>query len=224
MLSMGFKEQVYDIYRYLPATVQVVILSATMPPAVLDLTKKFMTSPVKILVPRDELTLEGIRQFFVNVEKEEWKFDTLCDLYDTMTIAQAVIFVNTKKKVDWLTDKMRSASFTVCSVHGDMDHREREAITAGFRAGDFRVLITTDLWARGIDVRQVSLVVNYDLPVNKETYLHRIGRSGRFGRKGIAISFCTKSDAQELHALEAFYSTAIEELPGNVNELFAENK
>jgi ATP-dependent RNA helicase len=215
---------VYDIYRYLPSDVQVVILSATMPPTVLDLTKKFMTDPVKILVPRDELTLDDIKQFFVNVEKEEWKFDTLCDLYDTMTIAQAVIFLNTKKKVDWLTAKMREASFTVCCVHGEMDHREREAITSAFRNGDFRVLITTDLWARGIDVRQVSLVVNYDLPLNKETYLHRIGRSGRFGRKGIAISFVTKNDFQELHALESFYSTTIEELPGNINDLFEEKK
>jgi ATP-dependent RNA helicase len=216
MLGLGFKEQVYEIYRWLPSEVQVVILSATMPPAVLELTQKFMTDPVKILVPRDELTVEGIRQFFVNVEKEEWKFDTLCDLYDTMTIAQAVIFLNTKKKVDWLTAKMREASFTVCCVHGEMDHREREAITTSFRNGDFRVLITTDLWARGIDVRQVSLVVNYDLPLQKETYLHRIGRSGRFGRKGVAISFVTKNDFAELHALESFYNCVISELPANV--------
>ena len=183
-----------------------------------------MTKPVKILVPRDELTLDDIRQFHVNVEKEEWKFDTLCDLYDTMTIAQAVIFVNTKKKVDWLTEKMRAASFTVCSVHGDMDHREREAVTTGFRAGDFRVLITTDLFARGIDVRQVSLVINYDITTHKETYLHRIGRSGRFGRKGIAITFVTKGDFVDLHALESFYSTKIAELPGNINTLFEENQ
>lgn len=224
MLSMGFKDAVYDIYRNLPENVQVFIVSATMPPEVLELTEKFMTDPVKILVPRDELTLEGIKQYFINVEAEEWKFDVLCDLYDTLTIAQAVIFVGSRDKVDWLTGKMRESNFTVCSVHGKMDHREREAITNGFRSGEFRVLITTDLWARGIDVNQVSLVVNYDMPTKKETYLHRIGRSGRFGRKGVAITFVTKDDVAELKGLERFYSTVISEMPANVNEIIVANQ
>lgn len=121
------------------------------------------------------------------VEREEWKFDTLCDLYDTLTITQAVIFCNTKRKVDWLTEKMREANFTVSSMHGDMPQKERDNIMKEFRSGQSRVLITTDVWARGIDVQQVSLVINYDLPNNRELYIHRIGRSGRFGRKGIAF-------------------------------------
>jgi ATP-dependent RNA helicase len=158
----------------------------------------------------------------VDAMQEEWKFDTLTDLYDSMTIAQAVVFVNTKKKVDWLAAKMRENSFTVCCVHGEMDHREREAITTGFRNGDFRVLITTDLWARGIDVRQVSLVVNYDLPRNKETYLHRIGRSGRFGRKGVAINLTTKEDFHEIAELSAHFNCTISELPANINTLIEE--
>merc|ERR1719382_1296883 len=132
------------------------------------MTSKFMTDPVRILVKRDELTLEGIKQFFVAVEREEWKFDTLCDLYDTLTITQAVIFCNTKKKVDWLTNKMRQANFTVSSMHGDMPQKERDAIMAEFRAGDSRVLIATDVWGRGIDVQQVSLVICYELPNNRE--------------------------------------------------------
>ncbi len=103
MLNKGFKEQVYDIYRYLPYGTQCVIVSATLPQEILEMTTKFMEDPVKILVKRDELTLEGIKQFFVAVEKEAWKFETLCDLYDTLTISQAVIFCNTKDKVDWLT-------------------------------------------------------------------------------------------------------------------------
>ena len=123
MLNKGFKEQIYDVYRYLPPETQVVLVSATLPVDVLEMTSKFMTDPIRILVKRDELTLEGIKQFFVAVEREEWKFDTLCDLYDTLTITQAVIFCNTKKKVDWLTNKMRQANFTVSSMHGDMPQK-----------------------------------------------------------------------------------------------------
>jgi len=182
MLSKGFKQQIYDVYRYLPEA-QVVLVSATLPHEVLEMTAMFMNEPVRVLVKRDELTLEGIRQFFVAVDREEWKFDTLCDLYDTLTITQAVIFCNTKRKVDWLTGKMRENNFTVSSMHGDMPQKERDAIMEEFRSGRTRVLITTDVWARGLDVQQVSLVINYDLPNNRELYIHRIGRSGRYGRK-----------------------------------------
>ena len=219
MLAQGFKEQIYDIYRYLPPTTQVVIVSATLPREVLDMTRKFMNEPVRVLVKRDELTLEGIKQFFVAVEKEEWKFDTLCDLYDTLTITQAVIFCNTKKKVDWLTAKMREANFTVSSMHGDMPQRERDAIMEEFRSGGSRVLIATDVWGRGLDVQQVSLVISYDLPNNRELYIHRIGRSGRFGRKGVAINFVKSDDIRILRDIEQFYSTQIDEMPMNVAEL-----
>jgi len=219
MLNQGFKEQIYDIYRYLPPSTQVVLCSATLPQEVLDMTKKFMNEPMRVLVKRDELTLEGIKQFFVAVEREEWKFDTLCDLYDTLTITQAVIFCNTKKKVDWLTAKMREANFTVSSMHGDMPQRERDAIMEEFRSGGSRVLIATDLWGRGIDVQQVSLVISYDLPNNRELYIHRIGRSGRFGRKGVAINFVKNDDIRILRDIEQFYSTQIDEMPMNVAEL-----
>lgn len=219
MLSRGFKEQIYDIYRYLPTNTQIVLVSATLPAEVLQITQKFMVEPIKVLVRRDELTLEGIRQFFINVEQEEWKFDTLCDLYDSLTITQAVIFCNTKRKVDWLTEKMRQANFTVSAMHGEMPQKERDAIMTEFRQGHSRVLITTDVWARGIDVQQVSLVINYDLPINRENYLHRIGRSGRFGRKGVAINFTTEDDVKILRDIEQYYSTQIEEMPMNVTDL-----
>ncbi|QRW02042.1 Helicase conserved C-terminal domain [Ceratobasidium sp. AG-Ba] len=186
---------------------------------VLEMTTKFMTDPIRILVKRDELTLEGIKQFFVAVEKEDWKFDTLCDLYDTLTITQAVIFCNTRRKVEWLTEKMRAANFTVASMHGDMVQKERDAIMQEFRGGSSRVLITTDVWARGIDVQQVSLVINYDLPSNRENYIHRIGRSGRFGRKGVAINFVTIDDVRILRDIEQYYSTQIDEMPVNAAEL-----
>ncbi len=161
------------------------------------------------------MTLDGIKQFFVAVEREEWKFDTLCDLYDTLTITQAVIFCNTRRKVDWLTEKMREANFTVSSMHGDMKQPERDAIMKEFRGGMSRVLITTDVWARGIDVQQVSLVINYDLPNNRELYIHRIGRSGRFGRKGVAINFVMNDDIRILRDIEQYYSTQIDEMPMN---------
>ncbi|CAM8936339.1 unnamed protein product [Rhodiola kirilowii] len=219
MLSRGFKDQIYDVYRYLPPELQVCLISATLPNEILEMTNKFMTDPIRILVKRDELTLEGIKQFFVAVEREEWKFDTLCDLYDTLTITQAVIFCNTKRKVDWLTEKMRSNNFTVSSMHGDMPQKERDAIMQEFRGGNTRVLITTDVWARGIDVQQVSLVINYDLPNNRELYIHRIGRSGRFGRKGVAINFVKSDDIKILRDIEQYYSTQIDEMPMNVGDL-----
>mmetsp|Transcript_3932 Transcript_3932/g.9373 ORF Transcript_3932/g.9373 Transcript_3932/m.9373 type:complete len:427 (+) Transcript_3932:93-1373(+) len=219
MLSRGFKEQIYDIYRFLPPSCQVVLMSATLPSTVLEMTRKFMNDPIKILVKRDELTLEGIQQYFVAVEKEEWKFDTLCDLYDTMTITQAVIFCNTRQKVDWLAEKLKENNFTVSAMHGDMQQEERDTVMNEFRSGSSRVLIATDLWGRGIDVQQVSLVICYDLPTNRELYIHRIGRSGRFGRKGIAINFVKDDDVRTLKDIEQFYSTQIDEMPSNIGDL-----
>ncbi|KAJ3017979.1 UNVERIFIED_CONTAM: RNA helicase [Siphonaria sp. JEL0065] len=219
MLSRGFKDQIYDIYRYLPPNTQVVLLSATLPYDVLEMTTKFMTDPIRVLVKRDELTLEGIKQFFVAVEQEDWKFETLCDLYDSLTVTQAVIFCNTRRKVDWLTEKMREANFTVSAMHGEMPQKERDSIMQEFRSGASRVLITTDVWARGIDVQQVSLVINYDLPGNRENYIHRIGRSGRFGRKGVAINFVKNEDVKILRDIEQYYSTQIDEMPMNVSDL-----
>jgi ATP-dependent RNA helicase len=136
MLNKGFKEQIYDIYRFLPPATQVVLVSATLTNDVLAMTKKFMNDPVRILVKRDEITLEGIKQFFVAVEKEEWKFDTLCDLYDTLTITQAVIFCNTRERVEWLANKMRKANFTVAAMHGEMPQKERDEIMQSFRKGE----------------------------------------------------------------------------------------
>lgn len=219
LLSRGFKDQIYDIYRFLPPSVQIVIISATLPPTVLEMTERFMNDPIRILVRRDELTLEGIKQFFIAVEKEEWKFDTLCDLYDTLTITQAVIFANTKQKVDWLSTKMKENNFTVASMHGDMDQETRDKVMEQFRSGSARVLIATDLWGRGIDVQQVSLVICYDLPINRELYIHRIGRSGRFGRKGVAINFVRDEDVKLLRDIEQFYSTQIDEMPTSVGDL-----
>uniref|UniRef100_A0A2K6TYA4 RNA helicase n=1 Tax=Saimiri boliviensis boliviensis TaxID=39432 RepID=A0A2K6TYA4_SAIBB len=166
MLSCGFKDQIYEIFQKLNTSIQVVLLSATMPTDVLEVTKNFMRDPIRIL-------------FYINVEREEWKLDTLCDLYETLTsYKQAVIFLNTRCKVDSLTEKMHARDFTVSALHGDMDQKERDVIMREFRSGSSHVLITTDLLAREIDVQQVSLVINYDLPTNRGNYIHRIGRVG----------------------------------------------
>jgi len=219
MLGRGFKEQIYDVFKYMPEQVQCAIFSATMPLEVLEVTSKFMRDPIRILVKRDELTLEGIKQFFIAIEREEWKFETLCDLYATLAITQAIIYCNTRRKVDSLTTEMVKKDFMVSSMHGDMDQKERDLIMREFRSGSTRVLITTDLLARGIDVQQVSLVINYDLPTNRENYIHRIGRSGRFGRKGVAINFITQGDYKYLKDIEEFYHTEIKEMPNNVADL-----
>eukprot|EP00595_Chromulina_sp_UTEXLB2642_P001837 CAMPEP_0196763382 /NCGR_PEP_ID=MMETSP1095-20130614/3995_1 /TAXON_ID=96789 ORGANISM="Chromulina nebulosa, Strain UTEXLB2642" /NCGR_SAMPLE_ID=MMETSP1095 /ASSEMBLY_ACC=CAM_ASM_000446 /LENGTH=407 /DNA_ID=CAMNT_0042116467 /DNA_START=64 /DNA_END=1287 /DNA_ORIENTATION=- len=219
MLSRGFKDQIYDVFKFMPESVQCAIFSATMPLEVLEVTKKFMREPIRILVKKEELTLEGIKQFYIGIEREEWKLDTLSDLYATLTITQAIIYCNTRRKVDWLTEQMTARDFTVSSMHGDMDQRERDLIMREFRSGSSRVLITTDLLARGIDVQQVSLVINYDLPTNRENYIHRIGRSGRFGRKGVAINFITEGDIRYMRDIEQFYNTQINELPNNVADL-----
>jgi len=219
MLSQGFKDQIYEIFQMLPPDTQVTLFSATMPAEVLEVSKKFMRDPVRILVKKDELTLEGIKQFYIAVEREEWKLDTLSDLYETITITQAVIFCNTRRKVDALTEKMHEREFTVSAMHGDMEQKQREILMKEFRSGSTRVLITTDLLARGIDVQQVSLVINYDMPTNRENYIHRIGRGGRFGRKGVAINFVTTEDVRMLRDIEQFYNTQIDEMPLNVADL-----
>jgi translation initiation factor 4A len=219
MLSRGFKDQIYEIFKFLPPTVQVALFSATMAQEVLDVSTKFMRDPLRILVKKDELTLEGIKQFYIAIDKEEWKLETLCDLYETLTITQAIIYCNTRRQVDWLAGKMTDRDFTVSIMHADLDQRQRDTIMREFRSGSSRVLITTDLLARGIDVQQVSLVINYDLPSNIENYLHRIGRSGRFGRKGVAINFVSTQDVKNMRDIEAFYHTEIQEMPMDIADL-----
>lgn len=220
MLSQhGFQDIVYDIFQELRPDVQVGLFSATMPPAVLELTTKFMKDPVRVIVKAEELTLEGIRQYYIAVDQEDWKLDVLCDLYADISITSSVIFCNTRRKVDLLTQQMTERDFTVSATHGSIDAEGRKAIIQDFRSGQSRVLITTDLLARGIDVQHVSIVINYDLPKNLENYLHRIGRSGRFGRKGLAINFVTQEDAHVLREIERFYDTTIEEMPAELSTM-----
>lgn len=219
MLSRGFKDQIYEIFQYIPKSSQVALFSATMPNDALDLTKRFMNNPVEILVKNEELTLEGIKQYYVAVESENWKFDTLCDLYASISVAQAIIYCNSKRKADWIKDRLIANGFTVECIHGDMRQKERDDIIQSFRAGGNRILLATDIISRGIDVQQVSLVINYDMPKYREVYIHRIGRSGRFGRKGVSVNFVTRDDYKVLKDIEGFYNTQIEELPENIADI-----
>lgn len=208
--------QIHDILQLLPAKVQVVAFYATMSADAVEITRKFMNKPVRILVKFDELTLEGVKQFYVNVVREERKLDAIYDLYERLNITKSVIFVNTRLKVNWLTDKMRSRGHTVSATHGKMDQKTRDIIMHEFCSGSSSILITTDLSARVIDVQQVCIVINYDLPTQLENYLRRIGRSGEFESKGYAINFVTADEEKMLSEIQRFYNVVIDELPSNV--------
>nr|UXY88199.1 eukaryotic initiation factor 4a [Cryptomonas curvata] len=218
MFSKGFKIQIYQIFKFIPKSCTIALFSATLPKEIIEIIELIMNNPIKILVKKNELTLEGIKQFYIAVEKEDWKLETVCDIYKSMKITQSIIYVNSRKKVEWLTDKMVTKGFTVSFLHGDMNQFERSNTMRNFRLGVYRVLITTDLLSRGIDIQQVCLVINYDLPLSKETYIHRIGRSGRFGKKGIAINFLARSDVCILREIESYYNTTIEEMPLDLND------
>ena len=157
-----------------------------------ELSKQFMVNPKKILVKSQELTLQGIAQYFINVDDDMQKYECLKDLFGSLTISQAIIYCNSTKRVDDLEEAMREDDFPVRKIHGKMREDERKETYQEFKKGGCRVLITSNLFARGIDVQQVSIVINFDSPKNEHTYLHRIGRSGRWGRKGVAINFQTK--------------------------------
>lgn len=218
MFSKGFKVQVFKIIKYIPKSSNIAFFSATLPKEILKIIELFMNNPTRILVKKDELTLEGIKQFYIAVDEEDWKLSVLCDLYKKIRIKQAIIYVNTRRKVEWLVNKMVQNGFNVSQLHGDMNQLERSEIMKNFRSGLIKVLITTDLLSRGIDVQQVSLVINYDLPMSKESYIHRIGRSGRFGRKGLAVNFLGRLDVPVLREIEVYYSTSIEEMPSDITE------
>ncbi len=218
MLSSGFKEQMYKIFQYTPNDIQIGLFSATMPTDLQELTEKFLRHPVKILVKAEQLTLQGIAQYYINLEDDLQKYETIKDLFASLTVSQAIIYCNSTRRVDDLQEAMTSDNFPVKKIHGKMPDDERKSVHKEFKAGGCRVLITSDLFARGIDVQQVSIVINFDIPRNEHTYLHRIGRSGRWGRKGIAINFQTKHDATRLKKFEEYYQTQIVEMPSNYTE------
>lgn len=220
MLEDKFHEQVMCILdRGFPAATQVALFSATMPPQVVEVAERLLRNPVRILVPPEEVTLDGIKQYMVDLPKEEWKIEALLDIYSQLNINQAMIYCNKRQRVEWLAEKLQNQGFPISYIHGEMEVGERKRRMASFRTGEVRVLISTDLLARGIDVQQVSLVINYELPTNKENYIHRIGRSGRFGRKGVAINIVGPEEVAMLKDIEKHYGTHIDQLPEDLKKL-----
>lgn len=218
MLSRGFIDQIYDIFQIIPLTTKVALFSATIPPEVLELSKKFIKNPLHILVRKEELTLDGIAQFYVGLQKREHKIDTLIDLFGTISVTQSIIFVNKKADVERLYDILTKEGFGVGLVSGNMSQEERNESIEKFRSGTTRVLLSTGLLSRGFDVQQVSLVINFDLPIHKESYIHSSGRCGRWGRKGCVINLVTEREYGRLQEIEKYYNTKIEELPMNIAE------
>jgi translation initiation factor 4A len=221
MLSTGFKDQVYNIFQYMPKNIQLCLYSATVPNEIAELSKKFMRDPVRILVKSEMLTLEGISQFHINIEDDQGKYLTLKDLYESLSVSQCIIYCNSVKRVQDLYQALLEDGFPVAAIHSSMDKQERTESYKDFKSGKSRVLVSSNVTARGIDVQQVSIVINFDVPKCVHTYLHRIGRSGRWGRKGIGINFVTKRDFRYIKAIEQHYSTQITELPSNYRDIIS---
>ncbi len=213
MLSQGFKEQVYNIFQYLGNEVQICLFSATLPNEIQKLTEKFMRDPIRILVKTDAITLEGISQYFIALENDAQKYDTLKDIFEKISLSQCIIYCNSIKRVADLCEALQKDNFPVSCIHSGMEKDERITAYNEFTHGQTRVLISSNLTARGIDVQQVSTVINFDVPKDIHTYIHRIGRSGRWGRKGMGINFITRRDIKKIKEIEEYYDTQINELP-----------
>jgi translation initiation factor 4A len=217
MLSRGFKDQIYNIFQYMNENIQVALFSATLPPDIMALTKKFMRDPVEITMEVEKLNLECITQYYIAMRDDSDKYDTLKDLFSTISVSQCIIYCNSVKRVSELHKAMTEEGFSVCCIHSSMDKVERDREFHQFRSGGYRVLISSNVTARGIDIQQVSTVINFDITKDPHTYLHRIGRSGRWGRKGMAINFITKFDVPIVKKIESYYDIKMEELPASFN-------
>jgi translation initiation factor 4A len=219
MLSSGFKEQVYNIFQYLNSDVQVCLFSATLPDGINTIIEKIMRNPIRICVKREQLTLEGIAQYYIAVNDDREKYTTLKSIFSFITLSHTIIYCNSIKRVQDLYEAMCEDGFPVCRIHSNMDKSERDKAFNDFRSGNSRVLISSNVTARGIDIQQVSVVINFDLPKCVHNYLHRIGRSGRWGRKGVGINFITRRDIMQIKKIEEHYSTQINEMPGELSFL-----
>ena len=220
MLSSGFRDQIIAIFSgHISSEVQVVLVSATLPAEIHQVADEFMKNPLRILVRSEQLTLEGITQFFVATENDQIKMDTVLDLFAKLTIGQAIIYLNSVNRVEDLLKSLVKTGFPAIGIHSKMELSDRKKAFDQFKSGAARILISTNVTARGIDVQAVSIVINFDIP-SKESYLHRIGRSGRWGRKGLAINFVTPRDSETMSQIEQFYETQINELPMDYADMF----
>ena len=220
MLEDRFREQLQCILAIgFPSTARCALFSATMNPDVVEFANKLLDNPVRILIPPESVNLDGIKQYALALDREDWKFEVLLDLYKHLNITQALIYCNKRQGVERLSEKMTAAGFPIACIHGDMEVRERMERMTDFRKGTARILISTDLLARGIDVQQVSLVINYELPTQMDNYIHRIGRSGRYGRKGTAINLLCGSEIAMMEELKTHYSITVNSLPEDLSKL-----
>jgi translation initiation factor 4A len=217
MLSSGFKEQVYNILQNFNNDIQIALFSATLPSEIYNITTKIMRNPVKISVKSEQLTLEGIFQYYVALEDDRQKYATLKDIFSYISVSQCIIYCNSVKRVADLYEAMKEDEFPVCCIHSGMEKHDRDSAFNEFRFGKSRVLISSNVTSRGIDIQQVSTVINFDIPKCIHNYLHRIGRSGRWGRKGVGINFVTRRDINKLKEIEAHYACEIKEMPSNLD-------
>ncbi len=210
-----------NLIKLIPVNSMKVLISATLTHSVFKVTDRIMKDPIKILLKNTDVAVDLISQFYIDVEVEENKFDVFVDIYNLISTTQAIIFCNTIRKVQWLEEQLKAQNFSITTIHGKMTQQERNNIVDEFRQGKTRLLLTTDLLARGIDVPQVNLVICYDMPPDKETYIHRIGRCGRFNKKGVSVSFIKMNDQTDMKLLNMMkntYKINIKEMPDNIDE------
>ncbi len=196
MLSRGFLLTIKKIISYLQANIQVGVFSATFKSKdILDIAESILKDPIKVHVNKSEekFSLEEIKQFYIKVANDD-KINKLLSLYRQIDISQSFIYCNNITTVDYLSEELKSRGFAISTIHSDFNQSERDKQLKNFRSGLSRIMVTSDLLARGIDICQLDMVINYDLPINPETYIHRIGRTGRFGKKGISFSLVSDND------------------------------
>lgn len=206
------------ITKYLNEKSQIILFSATYTPQIINLADNFMNNPVKILLEEDRQTLDGIKQYAINID-EDRKDDLLLSLYSNVSVGTSVTFFNSVRKTEAFARKLKAKDYPCHIIHGQMSLEEREYILTRFRSGEIRILLATDVIGRGIDIQQLSMVINIDVPNNKEDYLHRIGRSGRFGRKGTAINFISNNDTRKIADIMSAFKIDMNELSRDFREL-----
>ena len=208
MLDMGFREDMETILTETPQDRQTVMFSATMPKAIMDIARNFQKDARVIKVVRKELTVSNIEQFYYEVRPKN-KTEVLCRLIDIYNPRLSVVFCNTKRQVDELISELKGRGYFADGIHGDMKQQQRDRVMDDFRSGNVDILIATDVAARGIDVDDVDMVFNYDIPQDEEYYVHRIGRTGRAGRSGMALSFISGKEVYKLKDIERYCKTKI---------------
>ena len=208
MLDMGFREDMETILTETPEDRQTVMFSATMPKAIMDIARNFQKDARIIKVVRKELTVSNIEQFYYEVRPKN-KTEVLCRLIDIYNPRLSVVFCNTKRQVDELISELKGRGYFADGIHGDMKQQQRDRVMDDFRSGKVDILIATDVAARGIDVDDVDMVFNYDIPQDEEYYVHRIGRTGRAGRSGFALSFISGKEVYKLKDIERYCKTKI---------------